>query len=123
MLAAALLALGWANSPWSDMYFHVWEAKLSFDIGIIHLDKSLQHWINDGLMTLFFFLVGMEIKGELIQGYLSSPKKAALPAVAALGGMMVPASCLPGSTSVTRRSAVGESRWQQTLLSPSACWC
>lgn len=92
LLVAAISALGWANSPWADVYFRLWDAKISFDlVGIVHLDKSLHHWINDGLMALFFFLVGMEIKGELTHGYLSSARKAALPVVAAVGGMVVPA--------------------------------
>jgi len=91
LVAAGLLALAWANSPWSQVYFGLWEAKLSFHFGLIHLDKSLHHWINDGLMTLFFFLVGMEIKHELIHGHLSTLKRAALPIFAAAGGMIAPA--------------------------------
>jgi NhaA family Na+:H+ antiporter len=92
LLGAALLALAWANSPWASFYFGFWEAKFSFHFGFIHLNKSLHHWINDGLMTLFFFLVGMEIKHELVRGHLSSAKHAALPIIAAAGGMIIPAS-------------------------------
>jgi NhaA family Na+:H+ antiporter len=91
LVAAGLLALAWANSPWAGAYFGLWEAKLSFHFAFLHVDKSLHHWINDGLMTLFFFLVGMEIKHEAVHGNLSSPKQAALPAIAAAGGMIVPA--------------------------------
>lgn len=91
LVGAGLLALAWANSPWAGAYFGLWEAKLSFHFAFIHIDKSLHHWINDGLMTLFFFLVGMEIKHEAVHGHLSSLKHAALPIVAAAGGMIVPA--------------------------------
>lgn len=91
LLIAAVVALAWANSPWAEWYFRLWDAKVSFQFGIIHFDESLHHWINDGLMSLFFFLVGMEIKHEVIHGHLSSLKRAALPIVAALGGMLVPA--------------------------------
>ena len=91
LVGAGLLALAWANSPWAGAYFGLWEAKLSFHFAFIHIDKSLHHWINDGLMTLFFFLVGMEIKHEAVHGHLSSLKHAVLPVVAAAGGMIVPA--------------------------------
>lgn len=83
LLVAAMLALAWANSPYQDNYHSLW-----------HLDclgMSLHHWINDGLMTVFFFVVGLEIKREIVSGELSSRKKAMLPAAAALGGMIVPA--------------------------------
>jgi NhaA family Na+:H+ antiporter len=91
LLVAALFALAWSNSPWTDTYFRLWHAELSFDFGILHVHKSLHHWINEGLMSLFFFLVGMEIKGELIHGYLSTRRRAMLPVVGALGGMIAPA--------------------------------
>ncbi len=91
LVGAGLLALAWANSPWASAYFGLWEAKLTFHFAFVHIDKSLHHWINDGLMTLFFFLVGMEIKHEMINGHLSSLKRAALPIVAAAGGMIAPA--------------------------------
>ena len=91
LVGAGLLALAWANSPWSGAYFGLWEAKLTFHFGFVHINKSLHQWINDGLMTLFFFLVGMEIKHEMINGHLSSLKRAALPIVAAAGGMIGPA--------------------------------
>ncbi|HWR15503.1 MAG TPA: Na+/H+ antiporter NhaA [Terriglobales bacterium] len=92
LLSAALLALGWANSPWADYYYRFWQAELSFDLGFLHVGKDFHHWINDGLMALFFFLVGMEIKHELAHGYLSTRKQAFLPVIAALGGMIVPAT-------------------------------
>lgn len=89
----AVIAMVWANSPWADSYFHLWH--LQFGIGIegadLYLQKSLHHWINDGLMAIFFFVIGLEIKRELIAGELSSVRKAMLPAGAALGGMLFPA--------------------------------
>jgi NhaA family Na+:H+ antiporter len=91
LVVAGLLALAWSNSPWSQSYFELWHAKLSFSFAFVHLDKSLHHWINDGLMTLFFFLVGMEIKHEVVHGHLSSFKRAGLPLFAAAGGMVAPA--------------------------------
>lgn len=87
LVAATIVALVWANSPWQSAYFAFWAAKL----GAGPLVLSLQHWINDALMVLFFLLVGLEIKRELLIGELSGTRKAALPIVAALGGMIVPA--------------------------------
>ena len=86
---AALLV---ANSPWGDAYLHLWERPLRLDLaGIASIDKSLHHWVNDGLMALFFLLVGLELKREILVGELSSLRDAALPIVAAIGGMLVPA--------------------------------
>jgi NhaA family Na+:H+ antiporter len=91
LFVATALALAWANSPWSDSYFHLW--SLEFAIGPAHdpLAKSLGHWINDGLMSVFFLLVGLEIKRELLVGELASLKQALFPVAAAVGGMIVPA--------------------------------
>lgn len=91
LLAAALVALVWANSPWDGRYFDLVHAHLSADFGPVSIDDSFGHLVNDGLMTVFFFVVGLEIKRELLTGELSSPRKAALPVAAALGGMIVPA--------------------------------
>ncbi|APZ44487.1 Na+/H+ antiporter NhaA [Acidihalobacter ferrooxydans] len=91
LLSAAVIALIVANSPLGDAYQHILHAKLGFHIGAWSLSLSLHHWINDGLMTLFFFLVGLEIKRELLVGELSDLRQAAMPAIAALGGMLVPA--------------------------------
>ncbi len=91
LLLAAVAAIVWANSAWSDTYFDLLEEHLSFEFFGIHLDESLQHLINDGLMAVFFFVVGLEIKRELVLGDLRNPRAAALPVVAALGGMVVPA--------------------------------
>jgi NhaA family Na+:H+ antiporter len=93
MLIAAVLALLWANSPWSDSYRDLWSTPLRVELGdVIHLDHlSLQTWINDALMAVFFLLVGVEIKREIVHGDLREVRAVALPIVAALGGMLVPA--------------------------------
>jgi NhaA family Na+:H+ antiporter len=91
LLACTALALGLANSPWATFYHDVWHTPITVGIGKLVLIRSLEWWVNDGLMTLFFFVVGLEIKRELVAGELRDPKKAALPAMAALGGMVVPA--------------------------------
>ena len=91
LLLAAAGALVWVNSPWSDSYFSFWHTTISFDIHIFSLSEDLEHLVNDGLMAVFFFVVGLEIKRELLHGELSSFRKAALPAVAAVGGMAMPA--------------------------------
>jgi len=91
LLSCALVAIVWSNSPFAASYHHWWETPLTLGFGSAQLSFSLHHWINDGLMVIFFFVVGLEIKRELLVGELSSLKKAALPVVAALGGMVVPA--------------------------------
>lgn len=91
LFAAAIVALVLANSRWSDWYHHFWEQKLTISVGFFTLSKTFHHWINDGLMAIFFFVVGLEIKRELLVGELSTLKQASLPIAAALGGMIVPA--------------------------------
>src|SRR5689334_16332484 len=68
LFAAALMALAWANSPWTDSYFALLHTRIGFQIGDYNLFNSLQHWVNEGLMTIFFFVVGLEIKREVVQG-------------------------------------------------------
>jgi NhaA family Na+:H+ antiporter len=94
MLVAAAIALLWANSPWSDSYQDLWSTPLRIELGnLILLDHlSLQTWVNDALMTVFFLLVGVEIKREVVHGELGDPRAVALPIAAALGGMAVPAA-------------------------------
>ena len=93
LLAATTTALVWANSPWSDSYHEILETHISISVGeLVHLDESVRHWINDALMVVFFFVVGLEIKRELVVGELRDPRAAALPAIAAIGGMVVPAA-------------------------------
>ncbi len=91
LLVAAAVALCWANSPWSERYFALWETPLSLHVGSLLLEHDLRFVVNDGLMTVFFLLAGLEIRRELHRGELSTLRRAALPAVAAAGGMVVPA--------------------------------
>ncbi len=91
LLAATMLAIGWANSPWDGAYHDLWGAHIGIDTRWMNLRAELVDAVNDGLMALFFFLVGLEIKRELLEGELASRQKAALPVAAALGGMVVPA--------------------------------
>lgn len=91
LVLATVAALVWANSPWRGAYEAVWHLPLALRLGDWILDLSLKHWIDDGLMALFFFVVGMEIKRELLVGELASARRAALPVAAALGGMVAPA--------------------------------
>ena len=92
LIICTVIALVWANSPWSDSYHHLWHTYINIDIGnLLNLNYSLHHWINDGLMAVFFFTVGLEIKRELLVGELSSMQKASLPIAGAIGGMVVPA--------------------------------
>jgi NhaA family Na+:H+ antiporter len=91
LFACATIALVWSNSAWSHSYEQFWHTEVSFGFGSMSMSKSLLHWINDGLMVIFFFVVGLEIKREILIGELSSFRKAMLPIVAAIGGMLVPA--------------------------------
>ncbi|HEX8831449.1 MAG TPA: Na+/H+ antiporter NhaA [Longimicrobium sp.] len=91
LIACTLIAVAWANSPWADAYHHLWETKLGVSLGPWAVSHTIHHWINDGLMAVFFFLVGLEIKREALVGELASVRRATLPAAAALGGMVVPA--------------------------------
>jgi NhaA family Na+:H+ antiporter len=91
LLLAAAVALLAANSAWSEAYLGFWQTKVGLRVGGFEIAYSLQHIINDGLMTLFFFVVGLEIKRELAVGELRDPRTAALPLAAAAGGMVAPA--------------------------------
>ena len=90
LLSAAVLALLWANSPWSDSYETVWLTKLSVQVGGSGVAADLRHWVNEGLMTFFFLVVGLEAKRELDMGELRERRRVAIPVVAAIGGMTVP---------------------------------
>jgi len=107
LLAATVLALIWANSPWGHGYFELWETYLKIELGDLALKESLLHWVNDGLMVIFFFLVGLEIKREILVGELASLRKATLPLAAAVGGMVLPA----GLYILFNRSGDGASGW------------
>jgi len=91
LLIATVIALVWANSPWEESYHGIWHTTFTVGIGNYVLSWSRHIWVNDGLMAIFFFLVGLEIKREVLIGELSSLKQAAFPFMAALGGSIVPA--------------------------------
>ena len=92
LIAAAIVALVWANSPWGGSYTRLWGTELYVSLGPFSIEEDLTHWINDGLMAVFFLVVGLEIKREILVGELSSPRRAALPLAAAIGGAVLPAS-------------------------------
>ena len=91
LMGAAVIALVWANSPFSDSYFALWSTVLRVGLGDLALEKPLHLWINDGLMAVFFLVVGLEIKREVLIGELASARRAALPVSAAIGGAVLPA--------------------------------
>jgi len=91
LLVASVVALIWANSPAADTYRSILDTHLVIELGAFHFDESVLHVVNDGLMAIFFFVVGLEIKRELAVGDLQDPKAAVLPVTAAIGGMLVPA--------------------------------
>ena len=91
ILGATLVALILANSPLQNVYDHVWHTNLSIGLGSWSLHMNLRHWINEGLMTFFFLVVGLEIKREIVKGELGKFRTALLPIAAAVGGMVVPA--------------------------------
>src|SRR4051812_12569167 len=91
LMASTVAALAWANSPWGDGYRELWHAKVTVGVGVVTHVMSVGHWVNDGLMAVFFLLVGLEIKRELLMGELASFRRAGLPVAAAIGGMVVPA--------------------------------
>lgn len=91
LLVATLVALAWANAPFGESYEQWWSNELTIGFGDASVTEDLRHWVNDALMAIFFFVAGLEIKRELSKGELRDPKTAALPVVAAVGGMVVPA--------------------------------
>ncbi|MBF6599584.1 MAG: Na+/H+ antiporter NhaA [Dehalococcoidia bacterium] len=92
LIAASVVALVWANSPWSAPYESIWNTVLSIHVGSYQLSMDLRRWVNDGLMVLFFFVVGLEVRREISVGELAEPRSLVLPVVAALGGAVIPAA-------------------------------
>src|SRR5690606_11498868 len=97
-------ALAWANSPWAASYHALWHVPLSVAVGGWQLTQSLHFWVNDALMTVFFLVVGLEIRRELHEGALAQPRDALLPVLAALGGVAVPALLYPALVPPALRS-------------------
>lgn len=91
LLGCSILALVLANSPWADAFLGFWQTPIGFSWNGFELEHSLKHWINDGLMVIFFFVIGLEVKRELVMGELRDVRRASLPVAAAIGGMVVPA--------------------------------
>jgi NhaA family Na+:H+ antiporter len=128
LLLATVLALLFANTPLADAYFAVRDAHLGLELGPLSLDLSIGHWASDGLLAVFFFLAGLELKQELVVGDLRSPAKALVPIAAAFGGVAVPALLytlvnLAGPSRA--RAAAGRSPPRPTSPSPSRssrCW-
>ena len=117
---AAVIALVWANSPWRESYESLWSTRLSVSLGGHSIDLDLRHWVNDGLMTIFFLLVGLEINRELTDGHFATPRRALAPVAAALGGMALPALVYLAIAGATAPRA-GRSPCPPTSPSPSAC--
>jgi NhaA family Na+:H+ antiporter len=90
LVAATVLALAWANSPWGDSYDTVWQTEFSLRLGSAQVGMDLRHWINDGLMVFFFFLIGMEVRRELSMGELTQRSRLSVPAIAAIAGLVLP---------------------------------
>jgi Na+:H+ antiporter, NhaA family len=107
LIICTVIALIWANTGFSESYFHLWHTKISIGVENFKLNYSLHHWINDGLMAIFFFVVGLEIKREFLVGELSTARQAILPVAAALGGMVVPAAIYI----IFNAGGSGESGW------------
>ena len=91
LIFATILALIFSNTMLSPLYASFLHIPVEIRVGVLHLDKSLYHWVNDGLMAIFFLLIGLEVKREILEGHLSSFRQIALPGFAAAGGMIVPA--------------------------------
>jgi Na+/H+ antiporter NhaA len=91
LLGAAVFALAWANSPWSSEYFDLWDTVVAVSVGDNGLSMDLRHWVNDGLMAVFFFVIGLEVRREFSVGELTDPRRVTIPAAAAAGGILVPA--------------------------------
>jgi Na+:H+ antiporter, NhaA family len=107
LAVATILALLWANGPADQAYVDFWNHEIGFGVGDLDLNEDLRHWVNDGLMVVFFFVVGLEIKRELVTGELRRPGAASLPAVAAIGGVVLPALIFVAITA----GAEGASGW------------
>ena len=107
LLICALVALIWANSPFSHSYFEIWETDIVLSIGTWSLSMTVHQWVNEGLMMAFFLIVGLEVKEQVLVGELSSIRRAMLPVAAAIGGMVVPALIF----ALVNTGAEGSSGW------------
>ncbi len=122
LMIAAAVALVVANSPLWEAWDALWHTHVGVIVGAHEWSMSLVHWVNDGLMAVFFLVVGLEIKRELRMGELREPRKALLPIVAAVGGAIVPALIYIGINMGGAGAPGGGSRWPPTSHSHWACW-
>ena len=120
LLLAAAAALVWANAPFGGSYGDFWGTHVRLDLRVINIDLSLRAWVNDGLMASFY-VVGMEVKREVLQGELADRRKAALPVAAAAGGMLVPALIYLALNAGRSGEHGWAYRWRPTSRSPLAC--
>ena len=118
LLVAVVVAVLWANSPWKDAYHHVLDTEVGLGVGAWRLSGTVHFWINEGLMTLFFLVVGLEIKRELTVGELRRWRAAVLPVVAAIGGMAVPALLYLAVVGGGSGAGAGACPWRPTSRSP-----
>jgi NhaA family Na+:H+ antiporter len=116
LLLFTVAALALSNSPWAYLFLNTWETPIGLQLGSLEFARSLKEWINDGLMTLFFFLVALELKRELVLGELHNPRMAALSIAAALGGMLVPA----GLYLMLQLGHPGEAGWGTVMATDTA---
>jgi Na+:H+ antiporter, NhaA family len=116
LLIGTVVALVWANSPWEASYHSLWSATLSYDLGFVAYEDHLAHWVNNALMPLFFFVMGLEIKREVVHGRLRTPRLAALPIACALGGVAVPVAIFWAIVG----SAEGSEAWGATVATDIA---
>ena len=122
LAAATSVALVWANSSWDTGYESLWATEVRVEIGSYSFVADLRHVVNDLLMAVFFFVVGMEIKRELVVGELRDRRSVALPAMAAVGGMIVPAAIYLAFNAGGEELAGGGSRWRPTSHSRWVSW-
>lgn len=116
LLLFTVVALGLSNSPWAHFFEDIWETEIGLQVGAMDFGRSLREWINDALMTLFFFLVALELKRELVLGEMNNPRLAALSISAALGGMLVPA----GLFLTLQWNQPGEQGWGTVMATDTA---
>jgi Na+/H+ antiporter NhaA len=116
LLAASVIALVWANSAWRESYAHLWAVEITVQVGSFGLSNDLGHWINDGLMTLFFLLVGLEIRREFDMGEFRERRRIAVPVIAAFGGMALPVVLFLALTAGTD----GASGWAMVMATDTA---
>jgi Na+/H+ antiporter NhaA len=121
LLAATLVALGWANSPWRHSYESVWTTTLTIRLGHSGVSQDLRHCVNDGLMTFFFLVLGLEAKRELDIGQMRERRRLAIPPAAALGGMALAVTIYLAFNAGARHADPAEGRLRPAVLAAGIC--